>query len=289
MTGFGRAEIARSDWTMTFEVKSVNSRFLDLKWRLPASLRSLESGFEKIVREIASRGRVDIYLNLQVTNADLLGMRLNGPLAESMFDQLDELARIRNIEYAPDLTRLLGFSFLWQESSAEPDPRLVGDLEETLREALTEWDRSRAREGDALVEDLSARVGAMKEMLAHLERLTPQVVEERTEVLSQRIAKVLESLEAQFDEQRMLQEAAILADRLDVSEELTRLATHLDRLDELVRSDGDVGKRADFLLQEVFREINTCGNKAQHTDVSRIVIDFKAELEKCREQVQNIE
>jgi uncharacterized protein (TIGR00255 family) len=180
-------------------------------------------------------------------------------------------------------------SSLWRDNNSEPDPGLADSLTAGLRGALKNWRESRRVEGEAMAEDLLTRVDVLRGLSESIAERIPQVLETRRANLKDRIREIMDSLDAEYNEDRMLQEIAILTDKLDVSEELTRLSTHLDRLHEALSSKGEAGKKLDFLLQETFREINTCGNKAQDTDVSGMVVDFKAELEKCREQVQNIE
>lgn len=289
MTGFGRSIIQEAEWSLSFEVKSVNSRYLDLKWRTPVFLRGLENDWERVTREYASRGRVEISLNLQVMRADILGVALNEVLARAMLDQLDALAKGMGREYAPDFNRLLTISSLWQEAQAEPDPRLAESLVRGLRVALEDWNRSRAAEGQALQVDLAARVERLVGLRLEIAARIPRVREEKIETLRSRVQTLLAGAGTELSEERLHQEIVLLSDRLDVSEELTRLSSHLDRLAKELRQTGDVGKKLDFLLQEVFREINTCGNKAQDVEISRLVVEFKTELEKCREQVQNIE
>lgn len=289
MTGFGRAETTEDKWSHVWEIRSVNSRFLDLKWRLPASMRGFESRWEKIVRKYGSRGRVDLSLNLEVFSADLLGVTLNRLQAEAMIQQLREMSDAQGTVFAPDYNRFFGLSHLWRDSSNEPDPDMSGSIAEGLEAALANWVESRAQEGEILKQDLAARFEILKGYVEVINTRVPKILEEKRAALIERIKTMLENANADFSEERMLQEVAILTDKLDVSEELTRLDAHLGRILEVLESDGDVGKRLDFLLQETFREINTCGNKCQDVEVSKMVVEFKAELEKCREQVQNIE
>lgn len=289
MTGFGRYETNEDSWTHVWEIKSVNGRFLDVKWRMPGSLRGLENGWEKVVRKYASRGRVDISLNLDVLNAAILGVTFNETMANAMCGQMDKLALSQGRSFEPDYNRLLTMSSLWRDTGSEPDPGLAASLTAGLKVALKDWVGSRSVEGDAMVADMLSRLDVLRETADKIAVRIPGILEEKKTNLTQRIVDMLESAGAEFSEDRMLQEVAHLTDKLDVSEELTRLDAHLERLREVLNSKGDVGKKLDFLLQETFREINTCGNKAQDTTCSRLVVDFKAELEKCREQVQNIE
>lgn len=289
MTGFGRFETNEDGWTHVWEVKSVNGRYLDVKWRMPGYLRSLENGWEKIVRTYASRGRVDISLNLEVLDAKILGVTFNETMAQAMFEQMEKLAAGRGETFTPDYNKVLSMSSLWRDTGSEPDPGLAESLTIGLEGALKDWVDARAVEGDAMVQDLLTRLDNLSEIGEKIAERIPNILEEKKANLRQRIADMLESAGAEYSEDRMLQEVAHLTDKLDVSEELTRLDAHLERLREVLTAKADAGKKLDFLLQETFREINTCGNKAQDTTTSRLVVDFKAELERCREQVQNIE
>lgn len=289
MTGFGRFETNEDAWTHVWEIKSVNGRFLDVKWRMPGYLRSLENGWEKIVRTYASRGRVDISLNLEVLDAGILGVTFNETMAQAMFKQMEKLAVSRGESFQPDYNKVLTMSSLWRDTGNEPDPGLAESLSKGLEEALKDWVNSRQLEGDAMVADLLARLETLRGIGAQIAERIPDILDEKKANLRQRIKDMLDSAGAEFSEDRMLQEVAHLTDKLDVSEELTRLDAHLERLGEVLGDKSDAGKKLDFLLQETFREINTCGNKAQDTATSRLVVDFKAELERCREQVQNIE
>jgi uncharacterized protein (TIGR00255 family) len=187
------------------------------------------------------------------------------------------------------MNRLLSASHLWRDDSAEPDPRLAASLEQGFLKAVADWNASRRVEGGELARDLTARFARLRVLAAAVAERVPVVLKDKQAATAERLNGLVAQAGMTFTEERLAQEVAVLADRLDVSEELTRMAAHLDRLDEAVAADGEAGKRLDFLIQEAFREINTCGNKAQDVEVSRLTVDFKVELEKCREQVQNIE
>lgn len=289
MTGYGRSEAAGQAFSHVWEIKSVNGRYLDIKWRLPATLRSREAHWERIIRSRAGRGRVDVSLNLEVFDPDLLGVSLDRAQAKAMIGQLKSLAEEAGQEFVPDMNRFLAVPWLWRDSSREPDKALLTSLDEGLAKALDDWDQARAREGEAMLRDLDSRRERLLVLSRDIAARVPSIVEEKRNALYDRIREAMAAADAALSEERMLQEAAILADRLDVSEELTRLEEHLRHLGEVLTGKGEVGKRLDFLLQEVFREINTCSNKCQDPEISRLAVEFKAELEKCREQVQNIE
>lgn len=288
MTGFGRCLAENAGSIQQWEVKSVNGRHLDLKWRLPPAVRCLEPVLEKVVRRHATRGRVDVSLTLQrATGAP--GAGFDAGLASAMLDSLATLARARGDIFTPDYAALLSVPALWGETGAAPDEALVQELAAGLDLALEDWNQSRAAEGAALAADLDTRVRRMEAWTCELAAAAPAIKKERADALRARIAGELAPEGLSLDEARFLQEITVLMDRLDVSEELTRLSAHLARLRELLRGGGDAGRRLDFTLQECFREINTCGNKIPDIRLSRLVVDFKNELEKCREQVQNLE
>jgi uncharacterized protein (TIGR00255 family) len=289
MTGYGKSRLESDAFTQVWEVRAVNSRFLDLKWRLPLFLRPSESALERVVREQVARGRLEVHLEFSPKRTDMWRATLNTGLASGMLDAVEALARARDVAYVPDYNRLLSLSHLWEEEAVEPDPTLFETLAAGLRQALVDFNDARSREGKVLAADLLARFETLKGWQASIEAAAPAVKAEKMEQLVTRVTAILEKVGVEPAQDRLLQETAILSDRLDISEEMTRLAGHLSRLEALVRQGGEAGKRLDFLIQEAFREINTCGNKVQNLDISRLVVDFKAELEKCREQVQNLE
>lgn len=288
MTGFGRCFLEDDEWTQTWEVRSVNNRYLDIKWRLPLFARPEEGRLERVVRKFASRGRVEISLNVQFTSA-AVAPRFNAAQASAMLDAVASLARNRGAAFSPDYNRLLAMAPLWNEDSDELGDERVSSLEQGLSVALADWNESRRAEARALEKDVLTRILRMEEWLSLIEERAPAIKEERFDSVRERLSEILDQYGQGLDEGRFLQEIAMMADKLDVSEEITRLTAHLERLRELLASGEDAGRRLDFTMQECFREINTCGNKIQNAQVSRLIVDFKNELEKCREQVQNLE
>ena len=288
MTGFGRCFLEDDAWTQTWEIRSVNNRFMDIKWRLPLIARPLESRLEKTVKKFSSRGRVEITLSVDF-HADAFAPQFNAIQAESMLAALAEFAEQRGDVFTPDYNRLLGMSALWNEGVDEMDETLVASLEQGLEAALLDWNESRRTEAKALEKDILQRIARMEEWLSFIAEQAPEIKEERFATVRERVDEVLDQYGQNLDESRFLQEVALLVDKLDVSEEITRLSAHLERLRELLASGDDAGRRLDFTMQECFREINTCGNKIQSSHISRVIVDFKNEMEKCREQVQNLE
>lgn len=289
MTGFGRCFLEEEQWTQVWEVRSVNGRHLDIRWRLPAEARALEPVLEKLVKSTASRGRLEISLYLQSGGGASGEVSFNENQADAMLEALQSLAASRGDEFKPDYTRLLGLSFLWQEALPESDDALHQSLEKGLVSALDDWNESRAAEGKALEKDILTRLLRIDEWAQRIRERAPAIKEERFAVVRERLNEILDRHGQELDEGRFLQEITLLADKLDVSEELTRLGVHLERLREVLAAGKDAGRKLDFTMQECFREITTCGNKIQDVQVSRLVVDIKNELEKCREQVQNVE
>lgn len=289
MTGFGRCFLEEDNCTQVWEIRSVNNRHLDIRWRLPAEARPLEPALERLIRQNASRGRLELALHLQISNSADKSTVLDEDMADAMLEALSAFASSRGDGFKPDYNRLLGLPYLWNGRLPEQDNVLAQTLEKGLIMALDDWNESRVFEARALAKDLLTRILRIEEWVQRIRERAPAIKEERFNLVRERLAEILERCGTELDEDRFLQEIALLADRLDVSEELTRLAVHLDRMRELLDKGVDAGRKLDFTMQECFREIATCGNKIQDLQVSRLVVDVKNELEKCREQVQNVE
>ncbi len=289
MTGFGRCLVEDTYTTQQWEVRSVNGRHLDIRWHLPSAVRSVQARLEKLVRSFAQRGRVDISLILNYNADAMRSVMFDASQATAMIDTLQNFANERQEDFHFDYNTLLQMSSLWGENGDMVEEHLVSKLEEGLTVALEDWNEARTTEGSALQLDLNSRILRMEEWTDIIEDRIPEIKNSRITTLRERITDILTQQNIELDEQRFLQEIVILTDRLDVTEELIRLRAHLQRLNELLQSSKDVGRKLDFTMQECFREINTCGNKIPDVQLSSLVVDFKAELEKCREQVQNIE
>lgn len=289
MTGFGRCFVESSQVNQQWEVRSVNGRYLDIKWRLPQTARFLEPSLEKIVRRHASRGRVEISLTLEFPGGNGPGAAFDSALAGSMLDEVAALAASRGDPFTPDYTLLLQTSSLWRDASLDEGDDIGSALENGLALALEDWNESREAEGAQLGRDLEGRIAQMESWAEIIAVSAPEIREERIAALRERLRQILSGCDAELEEGRFLQEIVILTDKLDVSEEITRLTVHLGRLRRLLGGAPDAGRKLDFTLQECFREINTCGNKLQDADLAAVVADFKNELEKCREQAQNLE
>jgi uncharacterized protein (TIGR00255 family) len=289
MTGYGTATIQDASCSQVWEIKSVNSKQLSLRWKLPHALSPMEHTWESEIRSVAIRGKVDVFLQLQFLQSDLLPISLNRLSAEAMICQLRDFAKDRGETFQPDFNRLLNIPGLWQESANSLDSRVMQPLQEGLHRVLHVWDASRIQEGKALQKDLLARLQEIHNRIGELETRAQDLSEQKFQSLQDRLQSLLEAQGLAVDTGSLWQEMAILADKLDVSEELVRLTTHITTLRHLLETEQGGGRKLDFYLQECFREITTCGNKAQDAQVSQLVVECKTELEKCREQVQNLE
>ncbi len=300
MTGFGRCVIESEFGMQTWELRSVNGRHLDIKWRLPSQLRYLESRFERLLKKGASRGRVEVSMVWQPSELLQERVYFDEVRARAMCQTLVDFSKNNfsslglgcesALSSSFDVMSLLRIDRLWhQPSQDEPSDSFVLELEKGLAMAIEDWNESRETEASALKRDLIERCMRLEEWVSHIGEQAPRIKEERFSVLRERVQNTLSEHGHDLDESRFLHELVLYSDKLDISEELTRLDAHLERFRELLAEGSDAGRRLDFTLQECFREITTCGNKVQDALLSRVVVDCKNELEKCREQVQNLE
>jgi len=288
MTGFGKAESDNQDVAITVEVKSVNHRYCDINIKLPRSLSGFENEVKKTVGQLLKRGKVDVYINLDLVGSGALSVSLNRPLAAAYLAALGQLKNEFSVPGDVSLDWLAGQKDLIRIKEAAIDEEaLKGLLLEAVRTALTGLDRMRIAEGAATAEDMRSRLQQIGLLIDQVEVLAPEVPKEWKIKLEQRLKKFADDIE--FDPQRLAQELAIVADRCDVSEEITRFRSHIQQFDELLNCAEPVGRKMDFLVQEMNREANTTGSKSNHAELTRLVVEIKAELEKIREQVQNVE
>jgi len=290
MTGYGRGEAQEEDVSITADVRSVNHRFLDIHVRCPSKFLSWETRVRGLVRESLKRGKVDVFLNVREWGKTGTAVRVNRGVLSSF---LDEASRIREECGVPiELTfrDLLGVPelFAFTPEGTDPAEERWGLAEKAVRNALSMLQSSRMEEG----ERMRAVIGESVRGLASFRDQIASLTVENKELALNRFKEKIQSLsgEAGLDPARLHQEAAFLLDRLDITEECDRLGSHLAGLANLLGNPGEaIGKRFDFLVQEIFRELNTASNKSAHTGVSELVVNAKTELEKIREQIQNVE
>ena len=291
MTGYGRARRTVNGRDITVEVRSVNNRYLDCSVKMPRAYIFAEDAVKALVQKNVSRGKVDVFVTVDSLGAEETVVAVNEPLAKSYIAALKKLydlgggSWVRSSCYATDLARLPDVLTI---TKAEEDlDSLSADLCAVLEEALSAHAAMRETEGRRLAEDILGRLGTIEALTARVEERSPQTVAEYREKLLVRMNEVLQS--ASIDESRILTEAAIFADKVAVDEETVRLHSHLGQLRELLSAGGGVGRKLDFLIQEFNRETNTIGSKCSDLEITRRVVDMKAEIEKIREQVQNLE
>ena len=288
MTGYGRARATRNLLDITVEIRSVNNRYLDCTVKMPRMYAFAEDAVKARVQKAVSRGKVDVYITVDASAADVAQVNVNTALAAQYAQALRALAAVCGTEGQVTPEQLARFPEVLTVTKADEDLECVSaDLCAVLDEALDSYNAMRAAEGVKLAEDIGARLTAIEGMTAQVEERSPETVREYRQKLTARMQEVLQS--TAIDEQRILQEAAIYADRIAVDEETVRLRSHVSQLRGMLQSDQPMGRKMDFLIQELNRESNTIGSKCSNLDIARIVVDLKGEVEKIREQVQNIE
>ncbi|CAG37591.1 conserved hypothetical protein [Desulfotalea psychrophila LSv54] len=289
MTGFGRGEAENSTRTWNVEVRSVNNRYLDVKIKLPRGYASLEDRVRNAVSEHFQRGRVDLLVNVQGDFSDLVELSVNTSLAQKYQDALGGIAE--SCGCASELTALQLATFpevLVREQKSEDLEEVVWPvLSGAIEAALTGCDLMRLQEGEILMEDLLGRLRFFSKTVEEIELHVPALVAQRHQALQERLQKLLDNV--QLDPLRLAQEIALLADKTDVTEEIVRLRSHIAQFSRFVEEEGTVGRKLDFLIQEFLREVNTIASKINDADIAHLTVALKSELEKIREQIQNIE
>ncbi|MEY8402317.1 YicC/YloC family endoribonuclease [Oscillospiraceae bacterium 44-34] len=288
MTGYGRAEETVSGCTITVELRSVNNRYLDCNVRIPRLYLFAEEAIKSRVQNTISRGKVDVFVTLDSTGADRVQVSVNKPVADGYYAALRQLAEDYGLSSDISVSLLSRFPEVLLAEKAEEDvEQMAKDICSVLDHALADFDQMRTREGEQLKEDILSRAAAIEDKVALVEKRSPQTVAEYRAKLETRMNEVLAN--TQLDPARILTEAAIFADKIAVDEETVRLRSHITQLREMLSKGGATGRKLDFLIQEFNREANTIGSKCSDIEISGHVVDIKAEIEKIREQVQNIE
>ena len=288
MTGYGRAVETVNGREYTVELRSVNNRYLDCTVKLPRTLSFAEDAVKQAVKAIISRGKVDVFISLCAEGAQDVKISLNAPVVEGYLAAMRQMVDAYGVRDDISVSTLSQLPDVFTVEKPEVDEEaLQADLMGVVDKALTQYDAMRSAEGKALENDLRGRGQTILELVSQVEAGSGQTVTDYRTRLENKLKEVLAN--TAIDESRILTEAAIFADKVAVDEETVRLRSHLDQMNHMLTAGGAIGRKLDFLLQEMNRESNTIGSKCSDVRLARIVVEIKAELEKIREQTQNIE
>lgn len=288
MTGFGRGESGGLGYHFAVEMKSVNHRFLEIMVKTPRGFNFAEERVRKIIQETINRGRIEVLVNVKETEEKKRMVAVDKELVLSYDNSLKELARLFQVEYSTDIFRLVSLPEVIKIEEEEIDTGMIlAVLQTAVHQALAGLTLMRRQEGGKLTGDLLNRLENMRVITKEITARSSSVVIDYQERLKERLGVLL--ADSKLDENRLMQEVAMFADRASIEEELVRIGSHLEQLQSAFRAEEPTGRKLDFLVQELNREFNTIGSKANDLDISRLVVEGKSELEKIREQVQNIE
>ncbi len=289
MTGFGRASVEQGDFSISVELKTVNNRFLDVNMRLPSELQSLESTIKKLIGNRLTRGRVEV--NLQYDRNDPVELELNRPLIAGFLAAMKQMREEYSLAGEPDINVIARLPNVVNTKKQEPNADFLAALEQIFGQAIDDLETMRTKEGEMLAAELLARIDEIEARVPAIEAEAAKVADEFSARLTKRISEMLAKSDSQLDidQARIAQEVAFLADRADIAEEITRLKSHIEHFRSIAGDERDVGKRLDFLTQEFNREANTIASKTNNMIVKENALAIKSEIEKIREQVQNVE
>ncbi|MDI3535721.1 MAG: hypothetical protein PWR12_161 [Eubacteriaceae bacterium] len=289
MTGFGRSDFRDDHFDLAIEIKTINHRYRDFFLKTPKLLNPIEEKMKSLISKKVARGRIEVFVKFNELDGKNRKIVFDEVLARQYLSVLNDIKRLDSmISDEIDLNLISKFPdiIMVEENPADEDV-IYKIIEPVLLEALEKLDESRTHEGENLKADIISRNEIILGCIEKIQEKSPNMLEKYRHDLKERIASYTESLE--IDEKRILTEVAIMADKLNIDEELTRLKSHTSRLDLILEEDEPVGRKLDFLIQEINREINTIGSKANDLSITNLVVDIKSEIEKIREQIQNIE
>ena len=288
MTGYGMALLKSENYMTKVEVKSVNSRYLELNLRVPKDFMAIEDKIRQIIKSKLKRGKVDLYLSYDVTSPDLQELSLNKDLAKAYYRDMEDLRNMLEIDEKITLRDIVLLEGVLKKSSTnETDKELLSQVLKTVEEAVENLDEMRKVEGENLKLDLENKIVNVKELVGEIKTLAPKVIEENEKKFTENIYERLK--EEDLDLPRLTTELAIMADKLSIDEEITRLTSHISQFNGIIKDKDSIGRKLDFLLQEFNREANTIGSKTTSSEILKLVVSLKSEIEKIREQIQNIE
>lgn len=287
MTGFGRANYENEGRTYNVEIKSVNHRYCDVSVKMPRCISYLEEKVKKEIVNSISRGKIDVYITFENNSAKGKNIKINKELAKIYIDELKQLADENSINSNIPVTEISKFPDVLVIENLEEEDIIWNELEIVLKEALENFVVMRTQEGNKIKEDLEIRIERVEEKVSKISEYSTRLVEEYVVKLETRIKEILKT--DVVDKERLNQEIVIYADKCSIEEELTRLNSHIIQFKNFINMENPIGKKIDFLIQEMNRETNTIGSKSGSLEITNMVIDIKTEIEDIREQIQNIE
>ena len=288
MTGYGRVKVENDLREITVELRSVNHRYLDLNIKVPRIYGYLEEMVSKQAQAAIARGKVDIFVSVRAKEGADIRVSPNMAVIQGYVDAIKKVSETYGLSDEATALSLLRLPDAMEQSKEEADAdQLKSEVSAVLDQALTEYNAMREKEGARLVEDVTYRAGLIAQSVDFVEQRSPDCVEEYRQRIAARMTEILDGTE--LAQQRILQEAALYADKVNVTEEIVRLRSHLSQLETMLKSPVAIGRKLDFLVQEMNRETNTIGSKANDFQIAKTVVDMKAEIEKIREQIQNLE
>lgn len=287
MTGYGRAKLSKDDREYQIEIKSVNHRYLDISVRIPKQLSYLEETIKKEIAKKVKRGKIDVFVTFENNSLEGKEIKINTELAKAYIDELKKLAEKENILSDIQVTEISKYPDVLNIQSSQDDEKITEEVLETITIATDNLVQMRETEGNKISEDLLKRLNIINKKVEEIAKLSTGLIEEYVVKLEERIKEILKNQE--IDKTRLAQEVVIYADKCSIEEEVTRLNSHISQFKDLLNSNEAIGKKLDFIIQEMNRETNTIGSKANNLEITNGVIDIKTEIENIREQVQNIE
>jgi uncharacterized protein (TIGR00255 family) len=289
MTGFGRGEFENSKFSMTVEMKSVNHRYNDIIVKMPKKLFQFEEYIKSEIKKHISRGRVEVYINFDESKSESFKVIPNYVVLDEYYRAYSEIKEKYDIRGDVSLSMLTkhqdSLSVEFEESSED---EILDVVSKSISLAIENLVEMRGVEGKKLKEDVIMRVGMINDIVAEIEKISPEILIAHKNKMIDRINEIKEE-GIEFEEQRLAQEVAIFADKTNITEEIVRLKSHFKQVEDIISAGGNVGRKLDFLVQELNREVNTIGSKSPDIDISNYVVDMKSEIEKIREQIQNFE
>ena len=288
MTGFGRCEVTDGQWKMTVEIKAVNHRYLDVSVKMPKKLSIFESSIRTVLKEYMERGKVDVFVSYEDLSETGFALKYNEKLAGQYLEYLRQMAQTFGLENDIRVSALSRYPevFVMEEEDTD-EKELWTVLEKAVRGACEKFVEARIREGEHLRDDLIAKLDQMNGYVDYIEERSPQIIAEYRTKLQTKIADLLQ--DAQIDEGRIATEVTLFADKICVDEEVVRLRSHVKGMKDVLLAGGSMGRKLDFIAQEMNREANTILSKSNDLEISNCAIELKTEIEKVREQIQNIE